>query len=73
MLLTKYYYGYQIFYCPTDALNYINCRIIKNTFKLENYKTAPCCTVNYTHAQQVGICRHNTDNAPIDEHSEPYL
>jgi len=25
--------------------------------------------VNYTHAQHVGICRHNTDNAHIDKHS----
>jgi len=24
---------YQILYCPTDALNYINYRIIKNTLK----------------------------------------
>ena len=22
----------------------------------------------YTHAQQVGICHHNTDNAHIDKH-----
>jgi len=27
------------------------------------------CTGNYTHAQQVGICRHNTDNAHIDKHT----
>ena len=25
---------YQILYCPTDTLNYINCRVIKNTFKI---------------------------------------
>ena len=31
--------------------------------------TVPPCTVNYTHVQQVGICRHNTDNAHIDKHS----
>jgi len=24
----------QILYCPTDALNYINCRVIKNTLKI---------------------------------------
>ena len=23
----------QILYCPTDAVNYINCRVIKNTLK----------------------------------------
>jgi len=28
------YQQYQIFYCPTNTLNYINCRIIKNTLKL---------------------------------------
>ena len=33
-------------------------------------KKLPSCTVNYTHAQQVGICRHKTDNAHIDKHSE---
>ena len=25
---------YQILYCPTNALNYINCRVIKNTLKM---------------------------------------
>ena len=25
---------YQILYCPTDALNYTNCRAIKNTLKI---------------------------------------
>ena len=24
----------QILYCPTDAFNYINCRVIKNTLKM---------------------------------------
>ena len=24
----------QILYCPTNALNYINCRVIKNTLKM---------------------------------------
>jgi len=23
-----------ILYCPNDALNYINCRVIKNTLKI---------------------------------------
>ena len=27
---------YQMFYCPTNALNYINCRVIKNTLKCKN-------------------------------------
>ena len=31
--------------------------------------TVLSCTVNYTHAQQVGICRHNNDNAHINKHS----
>jgi len=25
----------QILYCPTNILNYINCRIIKNTLKIQ--------------------------------------
>jgi len=25
----------QILYCPTKALNYINCRVIKNTIKIQ--------------------------------------
>ena len=32
-------------------------------------QTVPSCMGNYTHAQQVGICRHNTDNVHIDKHS----
>ena len=31
----------QLHYCPTNALNYINCRIIENTLK--NVKAAPTC------------------------------
>jgi len=37
------------------------------------YCAVPSCTVNYTHAQKIGICRHNTDNAHIDKHREPYM
>ena len=32
-------------------------------------KEVPRCTVNHTHAQQVRICRHNTDNVCTDTHS----
>jgi len=35
--------------------------------------SVPFCTVNHTHAQQVGICRHNTDNAHIDKNSGTIL
>jgi len=27
---------YQILYYPTKALNYMNCRIVKNTLKIQN-------------------------------------
>ena len=27
---------YQVLYCPTNALNYINCRVIKNTLKYKS-------------------------------------
>ena len=29
-------YDCQILYCPTNALNYINCRVIKNTLKCKS-------------------------------------
>ena len=30
----NYYKDDQVLYCPTNALNYINCRVIKNTLKM---------------------------------------
>ena len=33
------------------------------------YWSLPSCTVNQTHAQQVGTCRQITDKAHIDKHS----
>ena len=27
-----------------------------------SHDTIPLCTMNHTHAHQVGICRHDTDN-----------
>jgi len=53
--------------------------VIKNTLKMQKLfqhvsvhagtiiREPPVVCV-YTHAQQVGICHHNTDNAHIDKH-----
>ena len=35
---------------------------------LHSEPNTPPCTVNHTHAHQVRICRHNTDNVCTDTH-----
>jgi len=39
-----------------------------DTIKIIKYLKVPSCTVNYTHAQRVTICCHNTDLVHVNGH-----